>query len=101
MSTDTDQVALIRSRAQALYARDLACQTAGIQLDDVAAGRASLRMRVTGTMVNGHGMAHGGRPFPFGGPAFADARHHHGPRPRPPPPQRAPPPPPPARGQTR
>ena len=79
MSTDTDQVALIRSRAQAMYARDLACQTAGIQLDDVAAGRASLRMRVTGTMVNGHGMAHGGYLFLLADAAFAYACNSHGP----------------------
>src|SRR2546423_15261227 len=79
MSTDTDQVALSRSRAQAMYARDLACQTAGIRLDDVTPGRASLRMRVTATMVNGHGMAHGGYLFLLADAAVAYARHNHGP----------------------
>lgn len=79
MSTDTDQVALSRSRAQAMYARDLACQTAGIRLDDVTPGRASLRMRVTGTMVNGHGMAHGGYLFLLADAAFAYACNSHGP----------------------
>src|SRR5438477_11113409 len=79
MSTDTDRVALSRSRAQAMYARDLACQTAGIRLDDVTPGRASLRMRVTETMVNGHGMAHGGYLFLLADAAFAHACNSHGP----------------------
>src|SRR2546423_2938401 len=79
MSTDTDQVALSRSRAQAMYARDLACQTAGIRLDDVTPGRASLRMRVTATMVNGHGMAHGGDLFLLADAAFAYACNSPGP----------------------
>ena len=79
MNTDTDQVALSRSRARAMYARDLACQSLGILLDDVAPGRASLRMRVTETMVNGHGMAHGGYLFLLADAAFAYACNSYGP----------------------
>ena len=79
MSTDADQVALSQSRARAMYARDLTCQTLGIMLDDVAPGRASMRMTVTGAMVNGHGMAHGGYLFLLADSAFAYACNSYGP----------------------
>src|SRR4051812_2156690 len=78
MSVD-GEAAQIRSRAEAMYARDLTCQTLGIRLDAVAAGRASLRMRVTETMVNGHGMAHGGFLFLLADAAFAYACNSYGP----------------------
>lgn len=73
LSTDTDPVARSRSHAEAMYARDLTCQDLGIVLDDVGPGRARLRMRVTETMVNGHGIAHGGYLFLLADAAFAYA----------------------------
>jgi acyl-CoA thioesterase len=79
MSIDTDQVAMSRSRAEAMYARDLTCQSLGILLDDVGPGRASLRMRVTRDMTNGHGMAHGGYLFLLADAAFAYACNTYGP----------------------
>jgi acyl-CoA thioesterase len=62
-----------------MFARDLACQTLDIQVADVASGRASLRMRVTDRMVNGHGIAHGGYLFLLADAAFAYASNAHGP----------------------
>ncbi|OLB74068.1 MAG: phenylacetic acid degradation protein PaaD [Actinobacteria bacterium 13_2_20CM_2_71_6] len=62
-----------------MYARDLTCQTLGIVLDEVAPGRASLRMRVSETMVNGHGIAHGGYLFLLADAAFAYACNTYGP----------------------
>src|SRR5262249_10591901 len=79
MSIDTDQVAISRSRAEAMYARDLTCQSLGILLDDVGPGRASLRMRGTRDMTNGHGMAHGGYLFLLADAAFAYACNTYGP----------------------
>jgi len=70
---------LRRSRAEELFARDLACQMLDIQIEDVALGRASLRMRVTDGMVNGHGFAHGGCLFLLADAAFACASNTHGP----------------------
>ncbi|WP_412543475.1 hydroxyphenylacetyl-CoA thioesterase PaaI [Longispora sp. K20-0274] len=70
---------MVRARAEAMYARDLTCQTLGITLDDVAAGRAVLGMRVSGNMVNGHGIAHGGYVFLLADAAFAYACNSHGP----------------------
>lgn len=74
-----DALALSVSRATAMYDRDAACQALGIALDDVSPGRASLRMRVTETMVNGHGIAHGGYLFLLADAAFAYACNTYGP----------------------
>ncbi len=68
-----------RERAEAMYQRDLTCQTLGITLEEVAAGRVSVRMPVTSTMVNGHGIAHGGYLFLLADAAFAFASNTHGP----------------------
>ncbi|MCF3963361.1 hydroxyphenylacetyl-CoA thioesterase PaaI [Streptomyces fuscigenes] len=51
----------------------------GIALLDAAPGRARVAMRLTGTMVNGHGTAHGGFLFLLADAAFAFACNTHGP----------------------
>lgn len=79
MSTDPDAAKLGLSPAQAMYARDLASQSLGITLNEVAQGRASLSMRVTETMLNGHGIAHGGYLFLLADTAFAYACNTYGP----------------------
>ncbi|WP_457028485.1 hydroxyphenylacetyl-CoA thioesterase PaaI [Kitasatospora sp. P5_F3] len=66
-------------RIAALYERDLTCQTLGIALDEVSTGRALMRMRVTASMVNGHGMAHGGYLFLLADAAFSYACNSYGP----------------------
>jgi acyl-CoA thioesterase len=68
-----------RCQAEEMFARDLACQALGIQLEQVAAGRASLRMRVTESMMNGHGIVHGGYLFLLADAAFACATNTYGP----------------------
>lgn len=65
--------------ATAMYERDITCRTLGIELDDVGPGRARMRMRVAGTMVNGHGTVHGGYLFLLADAAFAYACNSHGP----------------------
>lgn len=67
------------SHVEALYARDAACQSLGISIDEVERGRAVLRMRVTKAMTNGHGMAHGGFLFLLADAAFAYACNSDGP----------------------
>jgi acyl-CoA thioesterase len=62
-------------------ARDPTCQWLGIEVAHVAAGRASLRMRVADWMLNGHGVAHGGLLFTLADAAFAYASNA-GPTPR-------------------
>ncbi|MEU6084086.1 hydroxyphenylacetyl-CoA thioesterase PaaI [Streptomyces sp. NPDC047108] len=51
----------------------------GITLKEAGPGRATVWMRVTDTMVNGHGTAHGGFLFLLADAAFAFACNTHGP----------------------
>jgi acyl-CoA thioesterase len=67
------------SPAHAMLAADTASQALGIELLDLEAGRASVRMRVTEAMVNGHDIAHGGYVFLLADTAFACACNSHGP----------------------
>jgi len=68
-----------KSRALAMYDNDLACKSNDIALDDVGPGTATMRMRVTESMVNGHGIAHGGFIFLLADAAFAYACNSYGP----------------------
>jgi acyl-CoA thioesterase len=63
----------------ALYEADAAARAIGIELSEVTTGRAVLRMRVTESMVNGHGLVHGGYVFLLADTAFAYACNSHGP----------------------
>lgn len=65
--------------AQALWAGDRASQHLGMTIDEVGPGRAVLSMTVTETMVNGHGIGHGGYVFTLADSAFAFACNSHGP----------------------
>ena len=62
-----------RACAKAMYADDLASQHLGITIDGVAPGRATARMPVTDTMINGHDICHGGYVFLLADTAFAFA----------------------------
>ncbi len=62
-----------RDRATAMYARDRASQSLGIEISDVSPGRATATMTVTGDMVQGHGTCHGGYLFLLADTAFAFA----------------------------
>jgi acyl-CoA thioesterase len=68
---DDDQLA--RACAAAMYAADAASQHLGIAITDVAPGAATATMRVTDTMVNGHGICHGGYVTLLADTAFAFA----------------------------
>jgi acyl-CoA thioesterase len=62
-----------------MFDRDTASKALGIELLDAGDGRATVRMRVTGDMVNGHAMTHGGYVFMLADTAFACACNSHGP----------------------
>lgn len=64
---------LARRCAAAMWAADRASQLLGMQLEDVAPGRARLRMRVREEMLNGHGTCHGGYLAVLADSAFAFA----------------------------
>ena len=72
--------ALRRARAavHSLYLTDLASQSLGIEIIDVAPGRVQIAMTVRPDMVNGYGMCHGGIVFAFADSAFAFACNSHG-----------------------
>ncbi|HZS23787.1 MAG TPA: hydroxyphenylacetyl-CoA thioesterase PaaI [Gaiellaceae bacterium] len=57
--------------AEAMWAADQASHRLGIELDELDAGRASVRMTVADWMVNGHGLCHGGLVFTLADTAFA------------------------------
>ncbi|MBX6767757.1 MAG: hydroxyphenylacetyl-CoA thioesterase PaaI [Actinomadura rubrobrunea] len=62
-----------------MYERDAATRHLGMEIADVAPGRARVRMTVTDVMVNGFGMAHGGYVFLLADTAFAYACNSRGP----------------------
>jgi acyl-CoA thioesterase len=68
-----DDESLARLCADALYRGDVASRHLGIAISDVAPGRATATMRIAGTMVNGHGIAHGGYVVMLADTAFAFA----------------------------
>lgn len=70
---DGDGVAIARACAAAMWAEDRASQGLGMEIVDVARGRATLAMTVTAAMVNGHGICHGGFIFTLADSAFAFA----------------------------
>ena len=74
-----DPQALAQRSAQAMYAADEASRRLGIQITDVAPGRATARMQVRDTMLNGHAICHGGYVFLLADTAFAFACNTYGP----------------------
>jgi len=66
--------------AQVMFDADLASKQLGMELVETGQGRARIQMRVTGRMVNGHGILHGGYLFLLADTAFACACNSHGPR---------------------
>ena len=62
-----------------MWDEDRASQALGMRLLDVGPGRATLSMPVTGEMVNGHAIGHGGLTFALADSAFAFACNSHGP----------------------
>jgi acyl-CoA thioesterase len=71
--------AATNTAAHEMFDRDPASKAAGIELIDAGDGQATVRMRVTGDMVNGHAMTHGGYVFMLADTAFACACNSHGP----------------------
>ena len=56
-----------------MYAADRASQHLGMTIEDIGPGRATLRMPVTDTMINGHDICHGGYVVLLADSAFAFA----------------------------
>jgi acyl-CoA thioesterase len=72
-SANTDPDALAWQCAKALYETDVASRAIGMELLDVAPGRARISMTLTEQMLNGHRIGHGGYLFILADSAFAFA----------------------------
>jgi acyl-CoA thioesterase len=64
---------LARACAGAMAAGDEAARSLGIEVEQVSAGYARARMAVSGSLVNGHDLCHGGFVFALADTAFAYA----------------------------
>jgi acyl-CoA thioesterase len=62
-----------------MFSADRASKGLGMELLEAAAGRAVVQMRIAQTMINGHGIAHGGFVFTLADTAFACACNTYGP----------------------
>jgi phenylacetic acid degradation protein PaaD len=67
-----------RRSAEVMLGGDRASAGAGVELVDVAPGRATMTMTVRADMVNGHDIAHGGYVFLLADTAFAVACNSYG-----------------------
>jgi acyl-CoA thioesterase len=73
-----DPHALAQRSAAAMYEADRASRHLGIRIEEVGPGRATARMRVADTMLNGHDICHGGYVFLLADTAFAFACNTYG-----------------------
>ena len=74
--SETDEAlatALAQDAVNAMWSRDQAAQALGMEIRQVLAGSATLRMRVRKDMVNGHQICHGGLIFTLADTALAYA----------------------------
>jgi len=64
---------LAQDVAEGMYAADAAARSLGITIEAIGPGRATAQMAVRGTMINSHGLCHGGMIFALADTAFAYA----------------------------
>jgi acyl-CoA thioesterase len=69
---------LAQACARAMYAADEASRRLGITIEEVGPGRATARMLVGDTMINGHDICHGGYVFVLADTAFGFACNTYG-----------------------
>jgi acyl-CoA thioesterase len=72
-AADLDPKQLAEACAAAMWSSDSTSQRLGMRIEHIAPGEATLSMEVTGLMLNGHGLAHGGFVFALADSAFAFA----------------------------
>ena len=71
---------LARASADAMWSADTASRGLGMELVEVAPGRATVAMTLSDAMLNGHEIAHGGFIFTLADSAFAFACNSYGER---------------------
>jgi acyl-CoA thioesterase len=65
--------ALAEACAEAMWSGDATSRRLGMRIERIAPGEATLSMEITDSMLNGHGLAHGGFVFALADSAFAFA----------------------------
>jgi acyl-CoA thioesterase len=80
MSSSDNPMLLAQACADVMWADDRAAQELGMELTEVGPGHAKMGMTITETMVNGHGICHGGYIFALADTAFAYACNTYGDR---------------------
>jgi acyl-CoA thioesterase len=75
----TEEEAAGLAAARRMFDADKASAGLGIELVELAPGRAVARMTVAASMLNGHAIGHGGYVFLLADTAFALACNSHGP----------------------
>ncbi len=73
-----ENLELARACRDAMLERDEASRMLGIEIEIPAAGSSIARMEITGAMVNGFDICHGGYVFTVADTAFAFACNSHG-----------------------
>ncbi len=68
---------IAQASADAMWAEDKASRAMGMKVERIAPGLAVLSMSVGESMVNGHGLCHGGYIFSLADSAFAFACNSH------------------------
>jgi acyl-CoA thioesterase len=68
-----DATRIAQASAEAMWAEDRASQALGMRIDSMEPGLAVLSMSVAASMVNGHGLCHGGYIFMLADSAMAFA----------------------------
>ena len=71
---------LAHASAAAMWSADTASRGLGMEIVEVAPGRATLAMTLSDAMLNGHDIAHGGFIFTLADSAFAFACNSYGER---------------------
>ncbi|MGR8919001.1 MAG: hydroxyphenylacetyl-CoA thioesterase PaaI [Gammaproteobacteria bacterium] len=74
---DDDAARLAREAGASMYQRDVASQALGIELVEIRPGYARMSMTVTGSMLQGHAVCHGGLLFTLADTAMAFASNSH------------------------
>jgi len=72
-----DKLALARATADAMTRDDRCSAWLGMKLEEVRPGYARVTMTVSGNMVNGHDLCHGGMIFTLADTTFAYACNSH------------------------
>jgi acyl-CoA thioesterase len=73
-----DALQRAQESARQMLEDDVATRRLGIEISDVAPGRATARMSLAQDMLNGHGIGHGGYVFLLADTAFAFACNTYG-----------------------